>query len=144
MDAPGALKPAAAYFALVFGTGFVLGTIRTIVLVPRVGVRAAELLEIPIMIVASGLAARWTVRTFRDERQPRRWARIGVVALALLLSAEALLGAMARGVSPLRALVDKDPISGTAYYLALGVFAAFPWYWARARQRAEDGPTARS
>jgi hypothetical protein len=38
------------YFLIVFGTGFVLGIVRTPWLVPRVGVRWAALLEIPVML----------------------------------------------------------------------------------------------
>jgi hypothetical protein len=45
------LKAALLYFAIVFGVGFVLGTIRTLWLVPRLGARAAELLEMPVMLV---------------------------------------------------------------------------------------------
>lgn len=50
------LKAGAVYFALVFGAGFVLGTIRTIWAVPRVprvGTRTAELMEMPIATVSS-------------------------------------------------------------------------------------------
>jgi hypothetical protein len=46
------------YFALVFGAGFVLGTIRTLWVVPRVGTRTAELMETPIMLVVTIVAAR--------------------------------------------------------------------------------------
>lgn len=49
------------YFALVFGAGFVLGTVRTLWVMPRVGTRKAELMEAPIMLVVTILAARWTV-----------------------------------------------------------------------------------
>lgn len=38
------LKAGALYFALVFGTGLVLGMIRVPFLVPRLGVRIAELI----------------------------------------------------------------------------------------------------
>jgi hypothetical protein len=39
------LKAAVVYFVLVFGTGFVLGPIRILLLVPRFGVRLAELMD---------------------------------------------------------------------------------------------------
>ncbi len=51
------LKAGAAYFAAVFGTGFVLGTVRTLWLVPRLGTRNAELIEAPFMFVAIVIAA---------------------------------------------------------------------------------------
>jgi hypothetical protein len=56
------LKAAFLYFAIVFGVGFVLGTIRTIWVVPRVGVRTAELLEMPAMFILIVIAARWTAQ----------------------------------------------------------------------------------
>lgn len=56
------LKAAVVYFALVFGAGFVLGPIRILFLVPRFGVRLAELMEFPVMLVVIVLAARWLVR----------------------------------------------------------------------------------
>lgn len=42
------LKAGALYFALAFGAGFVLGTIRVLWAVPRFGERTAELMETPI------------------------------------------------------------------------------------------------
>jgi len=56
------LRAGVLYFALVFGAGFVLGTIRTLWIVPRLSARMAELMETPIMLVITILAARWTVR----------------------------------------------------------------------------------
>jgi hypothetical protein len=55
-------KAAVLYFVLVFAAGFVLGTIRTLCVVSRLGVRTAELMEAPIMLGVSVLAARWAVR----------------------------------------------------------------------------------
>ena len=56
------LKAGVFYFALVFGAGFVLGPMRILWVVPRFGVRMAELLETPIMLVVTIFAARWIVR----------------------------------------------------------------------------------
>ena len=53
------LKAGAFYFALVFAAGFVLGIIRTLWIVPRVGARTAELMETPIMFVVIVFAAHW-------------------------------------------------------------------------------------
>ena len=56
------MKAAFLYFALVFGTGFVLGPVRLLWAVPRFGIRAAELMEMPIMLVVTIVAARWVIR----------------------------------------------------------------------------------
>ena len=45
------LKAGVLYFALVFGTGFMLGPILILWVVPRFGARIAELMEAPIMII---------------------------------------------------------------------------------------------
>ncbi len=44
----------------------------------------------------------------------------------MLLVAEVVLAAALFGKSPIEALFNKDPVSGTAYYLALIVFALMP------------------
>jgi hypothetical protein len=44
-----ALRGGIFYFALVFGTGFVLGSVRVPFLVPHLGVRVAELIETRFM-----------------------------------------------------------------------------------------------
>ena len=55
------LKAGAVYFAVVFAVGFVLGTIRTLWVVPRFGARTAELMEMPVMLAVTIVAARRTV-----------------------------------------------------------------------------------
>jgi len=55
------LKAGVLYFGLVFGVGFVLGTIRTLWVVPLVGTRMAELMETPVMLVVTIVTARWMV-----------------------------------------------------------------------------------
>jgi hypothetical protein len=129
------LKPAAVYFALVFGTGFVLGTLRVLWVVPRVGTRMAELVESPLMLLASVLAARWVHQHFPSGDPPIARLGIGLTALAFLLATEIALGTAIRGGSPLDVLVNRDPVSGTVYYTLLGVFAVLPWLLARGAAR---------
>ena len=52
------LRPAAAYFAVIFGFGFVLGALRILWLVPYLGERNAEVLETPFMLVVTVFAAK--------------------------------------------------------------------------------------
>jgi len=112
------------YFALVFGTGVLLGSIRLPFLVPRLGERLAELIEAPFMLLAILLAARWVSR--RRAHARGELLALGLVALALVLTAELVAGWAVRGLSPARVLLDRDPIAGAVYYLLLGLFAVMP------------------
>lgn len=124
-------KLAAIYFSLVFGVGFVLGTMRVLWLVPQFGDRLSELLEMPLMLVAIVLAARWIVRRWGDDSGSLPLLWVGVWALGLLLTAEVGVGVLLRGLSPVEALLNRDPVSGAIYYLMLVVFALMPWLLSR-------------
>jgi hypothetical protein len=79
-----AMKAGVVYFALVFGAGFVLGTIRTLWVVAFFGTRKAELMEMPIMLAVTIVAARWTVLRLSV---PMMWsARLGMGCIALVLT----------------------------------------------------------
>lgn len=121
------LKPALQYFGLVFGSGFVLGPPRIFLVVPRVGARTAELLELPIMVLIMFLAAKWVVRHNHLSPQSRVRAAVGSLALTFVLAAEFTLAAWLQGIPAGEYLRNRDPVAGTAYYLALLLFAAMPW-----------------
>jgi len=120
------LRAGLAYFALTFGAGFVLGPLRILVLVPRLGARAAELVEIPVMIGITWLAARWVTRRFSvpPQRGPR--LSVGVMAGALLLLAEFTLVLRLRGLTLEEYFATRDPVSGTAYYAAVLLLVLMP------------------
>lgn len=124
------LKLAAAYFALVFGAGFVLGIVRVVWLVPRWGERFAELAEMPLMLAVIVLAARALVRRAAPRRAPA-WLGVGFTAVGLLLLAELALAVALQ----LRSLADyvagRDPVSGSAYLAMLLLMALMPWLIAR-------------
>ena len=119
------------YFAFVFGAGFVLGTVRTLWVVPRVGTRLAELMEAPVMLVVTIVAARWIVRHLAIPYVPSVRLGMGAIGLSLLLVAEFGLVLLLRGISIREYLATRDPVSGPVYYVMLGVFAIMPLFLAR-------------
>jgi type IV secretory pathway TrbD component len=125
------LKAGLLYFASVFGMGFVFGAIRTVWIVPRVGTRLAELLEMPIMLVVTIVAARWIVLHLAIPSTASARLGMGGSALCLLLIAEFGLVLWLRGLSVREYLATRDPVSGTAYYVMLGAFAVMPLLLAR-------------
>lgn len=129
------VKQATLYFGLVFGAGFILGPIRILMVVPRVGVRWAELMEAPIMLMVIIVVSRRMVRRFPEpSKLPSRLA-MGFLALVLMLGAEFSLTYILQGISVREYLANRDPVSGTVYYALLVVFAILPAYWStHARQ----------
>ncbi len=123
------LKAGVLYFVVVFGVGFVLGTVHTLWVVPRFGTRMAELMETPIMLVVTIVVARWIVHLLPSVPSSR--LGMGFVALGLMLVAEFGFVLWLRGLSIREYLATRDPVSGTVYYLMLGVFAIMPLLVAR-------------
>lgn len=134
---PGPLSTGAVYFGLVFAVGFVFGTIRVLFVVPVLGESAAEILETPLMLGASFLAARWVVRRFRVPSGARHRLPVGLLALALLLLAELVVVLELRGISLAQYLASRDPLAGVVYLVSLAIFALMPWLVLRA---LDSGP----
>jgi len=116
---------ACAYFAAVFSIGFVLGVARGLWIAPWLGERVAELAEMPVMVVVSYLAARTLMPLGRDLGS-RGAALVGGAALALLICAELAVVFFVRGQRLDDYVASRDPVSGSAYVLALLLFAAMP------------------
>ena len=138
------------YFAVVFGAGFLLGPVRVLWLVPRVGERAAELAEMPVMLLVMVIAARWIVRRLGPGAQPRHALAAGVTGLLLLLGAELGVVVWLRGLSPAEYVAGRDPVAGSVYLAMLSLFAVLPAVvavrtqgQARPAARRRQAPTAR-
>jgi hypothetical protein len=125
------LKAGALYFAVVFGAGFMLGTIRTLWIVPTFGTRKAELMEAPIMFVVTILAARWVVRCLTVPPAPATRLGVGLVGFGFLLIAEFTLVLGIRGLNFSEYIASRDPVAGTVYVALLGAFAFTPILVAR-------------
>jgi hypothetical protein len=121
------LKSGFLYFLSIFGIGFLLGIIRVFWIVPYFGTKVAELMEMPLMLIAIIVIARWLIRQFAIPSARRVRLGMGIVALSFLLIAEFGTVLSLRGMSISEYIATRDPVSGTIYYLMLGVFAAMPW-----------------
>jgi hypothetical protein len=119
------LKASVIYFAAVFGVGFVLGTLRVLFVVPALGVRWAELLELPLMVMASFFFARLVVHRFAPLAIGHRLA-IGSLALVLLVATELGLAVLVQDKSLAEYVAGRDPVSGIAYLLSLVAFGLMP------------------
>ena len=115
-----------AYFAIVLGTGFVLGVVRVPFLVPRIGERWAELAEMPIMAAVIYVAAGYILRRFPEIGSPSRSLMAGVLALVLSVAAELALATVLQDRTLTEFIDSRDKVSGLVYVALLLVFALMP------------------
>lgn len=120
------LKASLSYFAIVLGAGFALGAVRVPFLVPRLGERYAELLEMPIMLVVIVLAARHVVRRFQLAPKFAVRLQVGFTALALVVAAELALAVVLQSQSLVQYIAGRDVVSGSVYLMLLLVYALMP------------------
>ena len=130
------IRAALAYFAIVLGTGFVLGVFRVPFLVPRIGERWAELAEMPIMATVIFLAAGFILRRFPGICSPGRSLAAGVLALALSVCAELGLAVVLQNQTLAEFFRSRDKISGSVYLALLLVFAVMPRLRLRSHEQA--------
>ena len=120
------IRAGLVYFALVLGTGFILGVFRVPFLVPRIGERWAELAEMPIMAAAIFLSAGYVLRRFPEVNLPGRALVVGFLALALAVCAELSLAVVLQSQTLAEYLGSRDKVSGSVYLAMLVVFALMP------------------
>lgn len=122
---PAAFKGGLAYALATFGAGFVLGTVRILWLLPRVGAVAAVLLETPLILAASWWICGRCGRRFRVGPAACGRALMGATALAVLLTAEAMLS-LVLGRSLEQYLAACRTVDGAIGLAGQLCFAAFP------------------
>lgn len=120
------LAAAGLYFALVYAAGFVLGSLRELVVVPILGRVGGVLVEAPLMIVAMVLAARFVVRRLAVPPDMASRAAVGLVAFGLLMIAEAAMSGILRGWTLGQWLGHFASIEGIISLALFLLFAAMP------------------
>jgi hypothetical protein len=121
-----ALRAGAFYIAIMFAIGFVLGTIRVLVVIPRVGDTNAVLLELPVMLALSWFACSWLVRRFAVPSDAAPRLVMGGVAFALLMLAELGVSVFGFGRSPAQHLASYQTLRAQLGLVAQLGFALFP------------------
>jgi hypothetical protein len=121
----GAAKAGALYAIIVFLIGFLLGTIRVLLLAPHLGETTAVIVEAPIMLTASWFVCGWCVDRLDVRRTAPARSLMGAVAFLVLMSAEAGLGA-GFGRSLLDQLAGYGSLAGAIGLAAQVIFAMFP------------------
>lgn len=121
------LKAGVMYFLVVVGAEFVLEVIRLQVVALHVGERLAEMLEIPNVLLATIIGARWVIDRFTFPPLPGIRLSVGLVALVLLLIGEVAVILPLHGLSIAEYLASQDPVVGVAPLGALGVLTVMPF-----------------
>jgi hypothetical protein len=83
------LKPALAYFAVVFAAAFAFGALRVTLIAPQIGALAAVALEVPLILGLSWLVARRVLRRW-PMSQGKALAMGGLAFVVLMLAEFAL------------------------------------------------------
>lgn len=114
------------YGLLVFAVGFLLGTLRYLVVAPRLGQTAAVIIELPLILAASWWISRRLVAVHDVPDELGARSGMGAIALSLLLFLETSVGWMAFDVSPGQQLMNLRETPAALGLAGQLLFATFP------------------
>jgi hypothetical protein len=114
------------YAVALFALGFLLGTIRVLIIVPMTGELAATFLELPVMLTAAYFACRWIVGRWQVPSRNAARLLMGAAFLLVLLGLETLLGLALMGRSWAEQAAAFRSTAGLAGLAAQLASATFP------------------
>lgn len=76
------------YFAIVFAVGFMLGTVRVMVVAPKLGLVPAVLIELPVLLTAAWFTSRALIKRWQVPALPAYRLLMGLCAFSVLMLAE--------------------------------------------------------
>ncbi|HEV2334788.1 MAG TPA: hypothetical protein VGS13_04780 [Stellaceae bacterium] len=121
-----ATQAGSLYALMVFFIGFILGTIRVLLIAPRLGETGAVLLETPIILGASWYVCRWCVDRLDVRRTVAARSLMGISAFVVLMLAELALSVFVLDRSAAKYLAAYTTLAGAIGLGAQVVFALFP------------------
>lgn len=121
-----AIRAGLLYFLAVFAIGFGLGTIRTLLVIPRLGAIAAVLIEVPVLLALAWLICGALLRSCAVPSGLLPRLAMGGTAFGVLLLAELVLAVALFGQSPTQHWASyRDPAAQIGLAAQI-LFAAFP------------------
>jgi hypothetical protein len=120
-----AIEAGALYAITVFLIGFILGSMRILLVAPRLGETIAVIVEVPFILTASWFVCGWCVHRLSVRRTVPPRSLMGFVAFLVLMSAEVAMGVMF-GRSLVDQLATWGSRPGAIGLAAQVIFATFP------------------
>ncbi|TGK08982.1 hypothetical protein EHO60_13220 [Leptospira fletcheri] len=120
------LKFSFFYFLGIFTLGFLLGTVRTLVLAPKIGATIAVLIELPVILSMSWLFCGYLIRRFAIFRAWQVLLFSGAFSLVLLFITEFSLSVFAFGQTPESYFAGFRTVHGRIGLLGQITFALIP------------------
>lgn len=117
---------ATLYFLAIFAAGFVLGTLRVLLVAPVLGELPAVLLELPLMLIISWFVCRAVTARLPVGNGVGARLAMGAMAFALLMGAEFLLGLYGFGRSLSEIVAAYGEAAGFVGLLGQLGFALIP------------------
>lgn len=121
------LNAGAVYFLVTLGAGIVLEVIRLQVVGLHFSGRIAQMMEIPMHLLAVIIAARWAIDRFALPPFPGIRLGVGLVALVFWVLMEWIIILPFHGLSLDEFLAAQHPVVGTLPIGALGVLTVMPF-----------------
>jgi hypothetical protein len=125
-EALAGIRAGFAYALIVFVIGFGLGTIRVLLVVPKVGAATAVLLEAPVILLASWAVSRWCMERYRARVDVGARMLVAAVAFGTLMFAEVGLSVIVFDQSLAEHLAGYRSVAGGIGLAAQVCFASFP------------------
>jgi hypothetical protein len=119
-------KAGVSYFAMIFALGFVLGTVRVLVIIPYIGEWYATLLELPVILTASWFVSGWLINRMQIAPDNASRLMMGLIAFSLLVLADLMLGlAFGRSLGEQASAITQP--AGLLGLAGQVVFGLLPW-----------------
>ena len=131
------IRAAVVYFAVVFAAGFMLGTIRVVFFVPKIGEEVAVLFELPLMLIISWITCVRIINRFCAPAALAPRLAMGGLAFPLLMAAEVGVSVFAFGrtaVEHFQSFLNTASLLSLAAQVAFAFFPAIQLRIARSRQ----------